>query len=37
MRSQELIVSSHRGRGLVIEDSNSKGNFSDVYTISKRR
>lgn len=34
--SQELIASSFRERGLVIEEGNSKGNFSEVYTVSER-
>lgn len=36
-RSQELILSSQRERGLMVEDGHSKGNLNDVYTSSKRR
>lgn len=35
--SEERIMSSHRERGLVIEEDNSKENFSYVHTKKKKK
>lgn len=37
MISEERIMSSHRERGLVIEEDNSKENFSYVHTKKKKK
>ena len=35
--SEECIMSSHRERGLGIEEDNSKENFSFVHTKKKKK